>query len=69
MAMYKKRYQEELDKQRDELYAPINEYLDNAIRRVCEREQITILFDQGQPLYMSAQCVDLTSLVKIELGL
>jgi outer membrane protein len=69
MAMYKKRYQEELDKQRDELYAPINEYLDNAIRRVCEREQITILFDQGQPLYMSAQCVDLTSLVKTELGL
>jgi outer membrane protein len=69
MAMYKKRYHEELDKQRNELYAPINEYIDNAIRRVCEREQITILFDQGQPLYMSAQCVDLTSLVKAELGL
>ena len=47
----------------------INEYVEEAIRRVCEREQITILFDQGQPLYMSAQCVDLTSLVKVELGL
>lgn len=69
MSMYKKRYQEELAKQRTELYAPINEYVDKAIRRVCEREQITILFDQGQPLYMSAQCVDLTPLVKTELGL
>ncbi len=69
MSMYKKRYQEELAKQRAELYAPINEYVDKAIRSVCLREQITILFDQGQPLYMSAQCVDLTSLVKAELGL
>jgi Skp family chaperone for outer membrane proteins len=69
MAMYKKRYQEELAKQRAELYAPINEYIDKAIKYVCAREQITILFDQGQPLYMSAQCIDLTSLVKIELGL
>jgi Skp family chaperone for outer membrane proteins len=69
MSMYKKRYQEEIAKQRTKLYAPINEYVEEAIRRVCEREQITILFDQGQPLYMSAQCVDLTSLVKVELGL
>lgn len=69
MSMYKKRYQEELARQRAELYAPINEYVDNAIRRVCEREQITILFDQGQPIYMSAECVDLTPLVKTELGL
>ena len=69
MSMYKKRYQEELTKQRTELYAPINEYIDKAIRSVCEREQITILFDQGQPLYVSAQCVDLTPLVKAELGL
>jgi Skp family chaperone for outer membrane proteins len=69
MSMYKKRYQEEIAKQRAKLYAPINEYVEEAIRRVCEREQITILFDQGQPLYMSAQCADLTSLVKVELGL
>ena len=69
MSMYKKRYQEEIAKQRAKLYAPINEYVEEAIRRVCEREQITILFDQGQPLYMSVQCVDLTSLVKVELGL
>ena len=69
MSMYKKRYQEELAKQRAELYAPINEYVDNAIRRVCEREKITILFDQEQPLYVSSQCIDLTPLVKSELGL
>ena len=60
---------EEIEKQRAKLYAPINELIDEAIRFVCQREQITILFDQGQPLYMSAQCVDLTPLVKTELGL
>ncbi len=70
MSMYKKRYKEEIEKQRKELYAPIEEYVDNAIRRVCEREQITILFDQGQkPIYMSSQCIDLTVKVKVELGL
>lgn len=69
MSMYKKRYQEELSKQRADLYSPINEYIDEAIRNVCQREQITILFDQGQPIYMSAQCIDLTPLVKAELGL
>lgn len=69
MSMYKKRYQEELVKQRVELFAPINEYVDKIIRVVCQREQITILFDQGQPIYMSPQCIDLTPLVKAELGL
>ncbi len=69
MMTYKKRYKEEIEKQRAKLYAPINELIDEAIRFVCKREQITILFDQAQPLYMSAQCVELTSLVKAELGL
>ena len=69
MSMYKMRYQEELAKQRAELYAPIDNLIDETIRKVCDREQITILFDQKQPLYMSSQCIDLTSLVKIELGL
>lgn len=69
MSMYKKRYKEEISKQRREMYAPINTLIDEAIRMVCEREHITILFDQDQPLYMSQQCVDLTPLVKQELGL
>ena len=69
MNMYKNRYREELDKSRTEKLAPINQLIDEAIRLVCEREHITILFDQAQPLYMSAQCVELTALVKTELGL
>ena len=69
MDMYKKRYNEELEKYRLERFALINQLIDEAIRVVCQREQITILFDQAQPLYMSAQCVELTSLVKVELGL
>ena len=69
MAMYKQRYKEEIKKQRDDLYAPINKLVDDAIRLVCEREKITILFDSAQPIYVSAQCVDLTPLVKAELGL
>ncbi len=69
MDMYKKRYSEELEKYRTERFMHINKLIDDAIRTICQREQITILFDQAQPLYMSAQCVELTSLVKIELGL
>jgi outer membrane protein len=69
MDMYKKRYSEELEKYRTERFMHINQLIDDAIRTICQREQITILFDQAQPLYMSAQCVELTSLVKIELGL
>ena len=69
MAMYKQRYKEEIKKQRDDLYAPINKLVDDTIRLVCEREKITILFDSAQPIYVSAQCVDLTPLVKAELGL
>ena len=60
---------EELEKYRTERFMHINQLIDDAIRTICQREQITILFDQAQPLYMSAQCVELTSLVKIELGL
>ena len=69
MAMYKQRYKEEIEKQRTKSYAPINKLVDDAVRLVCEREKITILFDQAQPIYVSAQCVDLTPLVKAELGL
>lgn len=69
MDMYKKRYSEELNKHRAERFVHINQLIDNAIRTVCQREQVTILFDQAQPLYMSAQCIEITSLVKAELGL
>ena len=69
MDMYKKRYNEELNKHRAERFVHINQLIDNAIRTVCQREQVTILFDQAQPLYMSAQCIEITSLVKAELGL
>ena len=69
MDMYKKRYSEELEKYRTERFMHINQLIDDAIRTICQREQITILFDQAHPLYMSAKCVELTSLVKIELGL
>jgi outer membrane protein len=69
MAMYKQRYKEEIDKQRANSYAPINQLIDNAIRLVSKREKITILFDSAQPIYVSDQCIDLTPLVKTELGL
>lgn len=70
MSMYKKRYKQELQKQRTERYAPINQLIDEAIQQVCLRSKITILFDESQkPIYMSAQCVDITPLVKKELGL
>lgn len=67
--LYKKRYLAELDGKRDELVAPQIRKIDDAIRNVAERYRITILFDKEQPLYMSADCVDITADVKSELGI
>ena len=70
MSMYKLRYKEELARQKQEKFAPINQIIDEVIRLVCQREKVTILFDENQyPLYMSEQCIDITQLVKTELGL
>lgn len=67
--LYKKRYMAELDGKRAELVTPLIQSVDDAIRRVSERNRLTILFDQGHALYLSPDCIDITTEVKQELGI
>lgn len=67
--LYKKRYQADLTKRRDEVYAPLEERINKAISLVCNEYNIAIVFDKATPVYTSNQCIDITPFVKIKLGL
>lgn len=67
MALYKKRYTEELKKQTTLLWEPINSKVKKAIEQVAKAQGISIVLDQATPLYVSASCVDLLPFVKQEL--
>ncbi|HPW90028.1 MAG TPA: OmpH family outer membrane protein [Paludibacteraceae bacterium] len=69
MALYKKRYTEELKKQTALLWVPINNKVKQAIATVAKAQGVSIVLDQATPLYVSESCVDLLPLVKQELGL
>ncbi|HKL95844.1 MAG TPA: OmpH family outer membrane protein [Paludibacteraceae bacterium] len=68
MAIYKKRYTEELKKQTSILWEPIHKQVKKTIEKVAKEQFITIVLDQATPLYMSESCVDLLPFVKQELG-
>lgn len=69
MALYKKRYTDEVKKQTTLLWAPINNKVKQAIETVAKAQGVSIVLDQATPLYVSASCVDLLPLVKQELGI
>ncbi len=69
MNIYHKRYTEDIESQRKRLMSPIEQRVDEAIKAVAEKEGIAIIFDQGTPVYMSAQCIDITPEVKKILGI
>ena len=68
MAIYKKRYTEELKKQTTLLWEPIHKKVKKAIEKVAKDQTITVVLDHETPLYMSDSCVDLLPFVKQELG-
>ena len=69
MAIYKKRYTEEIKKQTTLLWNPIHSKVKQAIETIAKTQGISIVLDQATPLYVSAACVDLLPLVKQELGI
>lgn len=69
MALYKKRYTDEVKKQTTLLWAPINNKVKQAIETVAKAQGVSIVLDQATPLYVSTSCVDLLPLVKQELGI
>ena len=68
MAIYKKRYTEELKKQTSILWEPIYKQVKKTIEKVAKEQFVTVVLDQETPLYMSESCVDLLPFVKQELG-
>lgn len=65
--LYKRRYLAELEQKRDLLTTPIYDAVNEAIGAVARRLGLTIVFDQGTPLYVSDACVDITDAVGEEL--
>lgn len=65
--LYKRRYLADLDAKRTALMSPIYTAVDSAIRAVARSMSLTIVFDQGTPLYLSEQCVDITDAVTQQL--
>lgn len=62
--------QQDLQKKRAELYEPILEKIDQAIKKVAKANNYIIVFDKNAVLYIDeAQCKNITDDVKKELGL
>lgn len=63
--LYKRRYLEDLEAKRSQLTAPIVEAVNAAIAAVARDMGLTIVFDQGTPLYVSDGCIDITDAVNL----
>ena len=69
MAIYKKRYTDEVKKQTTLLWTPINNKVKQAIETAAKAQGVSIVLDQATPLYVSDSCIDLLPFVKQELGI
>ncbi|MDO4190142.1 MAG: OmpH family outer membrane protein [Bacteroidales bacterium] len=63
MVLFKQRYTETLQQQRNKFYEPINARVDAAIKLVAENNNIDYVFNQGTELYVSKRCIDLNAYV------
>lgn len=68
MNLYRKRYLTDVEAKRKEAYRPIINKVEAAIKSVAEELQLTIVFDQTTPVYMSSDCVDILPFVIKELN-
>lgn len=60
---------EDLDRQQQQLIAPIQQKIADAIKAVGQENNFTMIFDVVQPLYTGSDVVDATDLVKKKLGI
>jgi outer membrane protein len=60
---------QDLDKKAQELYAPIQEKVQNAIKAVGDEKGYTIIINPQALLYVGASTIDATPFVKAKLGL
>ncbi|MGN0186835.1 MAG: OmpH family outer membrane protein [Paludibacteraceae bacterium] len=64
LALYHKRYTDDLAKQRHEREKPVREQLQAAIRQAADALHITLVLDSRTPLYVAAPYIDLTEPVQ-----
>lgn len=60
--------QQDLQRQQQQLMQPVQEKLLNAIKTVGAAQNLTMVFPSEMPAYVSAEVVDITPLVKNQLG-
>lgn len=63
ISLFKQRYSADIEARTKELVAPHYKSVDDAIAAVAKIMNITIVFDAGQPLYVSDICIDMTQYV------
>lgn len=61
--------EQDLQRQSEQLYAPISQKIQNAIQAVGQENNYTMIFERGLPLYVGTDVVDITALVRTKLGL
>jgi outer membrane protein len=59
--------QEQIQKKKEELFKPIIEKVDKAIKEVAKENKFTYVFDVASLLYFSEESIDITSMVKTKL--
>ncbi|MDE5724305.1 MAG: OmpH family outer membrane protein [Paramuribaculum sp.] len=60
---------EDLDRQQQQLLAPIQQKIADAIKAVGQENNFTMIFDMTQPVYVGTDVVDASDLVKKKLGI
>ena len=60
---------EDLDRMQQQLLAPIQQKIADAIKAVGQENNFTMIFDVTQPVYVGTDVVDATDLVKKKLGI
>lgn len=61
--------EQDLQRQQAQLMAPIQEKMINAIKAVGANNNFTMIFPYEVPAYVSAEVIDVTALVKTQLGI
>ncbi|MCH5319916.1 MAG: OmpH family outer membrane protein [Paramuribaculum sp.] len=61
--------EQDLQRQYEQLMAPIQQKIQNAITAVGQENGFTFIFEKGVPLYVGKDVVDATSLIRAKLGL
>ncbi len=69
MQEFRQQAAQDLEKQQQQLMAPIQQKIINAINKVGADGGYTMIFEKGQAIYTGTTVTDITPLVKAQLGL